>query len=415
MLTAMLLPSVVSAQAQEFVAPASDAAGRTDQMIVYLTPNTARAASDTVFWRQFGDSAARSGLARGSYKRAFGARGHVLKLDRFVGQSEAAQLQTTWKALAGVESVEPDVIATITDVPNDPRYSDQWHYFAPGTQGYYGMNAIGAWNAGARGAGAVVAVLDTGITPHPDLGYVAATGTFNSNKIAGQYDFISDATMAGDGNGRDANARDEGDGDAATNSPSSWHGTHVAGTIAAYTNNNMGVAGVAGDARLLIGRVLGRGGGYSSDISDAILWAAQVPVTGVPLAPVRANVVSLSLGGMSSTCPTAYKNAISSAKAKGTMVVVAAGNYALRDNLGNIIQRGMDAQNVTPANCADAITVASTGPTGKRAYYSNYGSVVDIAAPGGDSYYSGGRYFRHGIPAPIRSLRPVPNFRLAMA
>jgi len=140
---------------------------------------------------------------------------------------------------------------------------------------------------------------------------------------------------------------------------------------------------VAGDARLLIGRVLGRGGGYSSDISDAILWAAQVPVNGVPLAPVRANVVSLSLGGAWPSCPAIYANAISAAKVKGTMVVVAAGNS------------NMDASQFTPANCTDAITVASTGPTGKRAYYSNYGSVVDIAAPGGDAYYgsslSGGR------------------------
>jgi len=240
-LMALLLPSVVSAQ--EAVASTDDQTPVTDQMIVFLNANTTRAADDTLFWRQFGDTSTRSGLARGVYKRAVGARGHVLKLERFVGKAEVAQLQTTWKGIAGVESVEPDVIAKITVDPNDPRYNEQWHYFAPGTQGYYGMDAIGAWNAGVRGSGAVVAVLDTGITPHPDLGYNVATGTFNTNKIAGQYDFISSATIAGDNDGRDANARDEGDGDAAKSTPSSWHGTHVAGTIAAYTTTRWGWLG----------------------------------------------------------------------------------------------------------------------------------------------------------------------------
>ncbi|MFN5934992.1 MAG: S8 family serine peptidase, partial [Roseiflexaceae bacterium] len=138
-----------------------------------------------------------------------------------------------------------------------------------------------------------------------------------------------------------------------------------------------------GDARMLIARVLGRGGGYSSDIADAMRWSAQIAVTGVPVASVRANVISMSLGGgapwngSSYYCPTAYADVITAAKAKGTMVVVAAGNS------------NTDAQQFTPANCSGAVTVASTGPTGKRAYYSNYGTVVDIAAPGGDANYGG--------------------------
>jgi len=378
----LMMPIIVSAQ--EAPQPPSDVTPVTDQMIVYLNTNTSRSAADTTFWRQFSDTAARSGLARGTYKRAFGERGHVLKLERAVSQDEILQLQGVWRSIADVATVEPDVIATISEVPNDPRYNDQWHYGVPGTNGYYGMNATSAWDSGARGAGAVVSVLDTGIVPHPDLGYTAATASYNTNKIAGQYDFISDAGMAGDGNGRDASARDEGDGNSATGSQSSWHGTHVAGTIAAYTNNGVGVAGVAGDARMLIARVLGRGGGYSSDIADAMRWSAQIPVVGVPLAPVRAHVISMSLGGgapwngSSYYCPTAYADVITAAKAKGTMVVVAAGNS------------NTNAQEFTPANCSGAVTVASTGPTGKRAYYSNYGTVVDIAAPGGDASYSSG-------------------------
>ncbi len=381
LLIGLLMPTVVSAQESPVAVDANTAV--TDQMIVYLKSTASRSAADTLFWRQFSDSAARSGLARGTYKRAVGENGHVLKLERFVGQNEVLQLQGAWKNIADVATVEPDVIATISVNPNDPRYPDQWHYVAPGSSGYYGMNAIGAWDAGARGAGAVVAVLDTGIAPHPDLGYVAATGTYNPDKIAGQYDFISDANMAGDGNGRDASARDEGDGNFSTGSLSSWHGTHVAGTIAAYTNNGVGVAGVAGDARLMIGRVLGRGGGYSSDIADGMRWAAQIAVAGVPTSPIRANVISMSLGGSAPFdgtnfyCPTVYASVITAAKQKGTMVVVAAGNS------------NSEAQMFTPANCSDAVTVASTGPTGKRAYYSNYGAVVDVASPGGDANYSG--------------------------
>jgi serine protease len=304
---------------------------------------------------------------------------HVLKVERFVSQAEVAQLQAAWMSIADVVSVEPDVIAQITAVPNDPEYPSQWHYFSPSTPvggiTYYGVDAIGAWNQGATGNGAVVAVLDTGITPHPDLGLSQVSGMVTGNKLVGQYDFVNDATMGGDGNGRDTNARDEGD--YYNGSSSSWHGTHVAGTIAAVTNNGMGVAGIAGDARLLIGRVLGRGGGYGSDISDAIKWAARVPVTGVPLAPVKANVVNLSLGGGSATCPSYYADAITAATNAGTMVVVAAGNS------------NMPAEQFTPANCVGAVTVAAVGPTGKRSYYSNYGGVVDIAAPGGDAVVGG--------------------------
>jgi serine protease len=189
----------------------------------------------------------------------------------------------------------------------------------------------GAWDRGAHGLGAVAAVLDTGITPHPDLGLAQVNGIVTGAKIVGQYDFINDAYMAGDGDGRDANARDEGDYDYYGDNNSSWHGTHVAGTIAALTNNGMGVAGIAGEARLLIGRVLGHGGGYSSDIADAIRWAAGLSVSGVPIAPVKANVINLSLGGNAPYanrryyCPSYYANAIAAATAVNTMVVVAAG------------------------------------------------------------------------------------------
>jgi serine protease len=212
-------------------------------------------------------------------------------------------------------------------------------------------------------------VLDTGYRPHADL--VA--------NIVGGYDFISDTFVSNDGDGRDSDARDPGDwqtpnqcGDGDFNSyPSSWHGTHVAGTIAAVTNNSTGVAGVAFGARVVPARVLGRCGGYTSDIADAMIWASGGTVSGVPANANVARVISLSLGGQGA-CDTTTQNAINSARSRGTVVVIAAGN------------ENQNAANVSPANCSGVIVVAAVNRSGSHAYYSNFGSVVDVAAPGGD-------------------------------
>ena len=155
-----------------------------------------------------------------------------------------------------------------TLTPNDTRYNEQWHYF----EATGGINAPAAWDK-STGTGVVVGVIDTGYRPHADLA---------ANLLPG-YDFISDTFVVNDGNGRDSDARDPGDwinagecgpGDPATFEASSWHGTHVAGTIAAVTNNGNGVAGVAFNARVVPARVLGKCGGFTSDIADAIVWAS---------------------------------------------------------------------------------------------------------------------------------------------
>ena len=156
-------------------------------------------------------------------------------------------------------------------------------------------------------------------------------------------------------------------------SNSSWHGTHVSGTIGAVSDNGIGVAGINQGSKIQPLRVLGKCGGYTSDIADAIRWSAGLTVSGIPNNnPTPDRVVNISLGG-SGACDSTTQNAINAAVAAGTVVVVAAGN-----SNGN-------AANFTPANCANVITVAATGPTGKRAYYSNYGTSVEIAAPGGDA------------------------------
>ncbi|MGY0197341.1 S8 family serine peptidase [Leptothrix sp. BB-4] len=152
---------------------------------------------------------------------------------------------------------------------------------------------------------------------------------------------------------------------------SRWHGTHVAGTIAASTHNGIGVAGVAPGARILPVRVMGRCGGYTSDILDAIVWATGGTVAGVPVNPNPAQVLNLSLGG-AGLCDLSWQNALNIARSNGAVVVVSAGNASV------------DAARFTPASCKGVVSVAATGGFGARASYSNFGASVTLAAPGGD-------------------------------
>jgi serine protease len=312
----------------------------------------------------------RAGQTYGATMRALRATANganVLQLNRTMSLDEARQLAAELKSRdANVEYAEPDRIMVPLATPTDPSYTQQWDlYEATG-----GINAPAAWDK-STGAGINVAVIDTGYRPHADL----------SGQILQGYDFISTSTVANDGGGRDADASDPGDwapaGSCGTGIPaadqnSSWHGTHVSGTIAAKTNNGLGVAGIAYNAKVVPARALGRCGGYTSDIADAIVWASGGTVTGVPANANKARVLNLSLGG-SGACDTTTQNAINSARSRGAVVVVAAGNA------------NTNASNTNPANCAGVITVAATNRAGGKASYSNYGTNVTIAAPGGDS------------------------------
>ncbi|MEA0737796.1 S8 family peptidase [Xanthomonas campestris pv. campestris] len=285
----------------------------------------------------------------------------LVRADRALDRAEAETLMRQLAADPNVQSVEVDQILHATLTPNDTRLSEQWAF---GTTNA-GLNIRPAWDK-ATGSGTVVAVIDTGITSHADL---------NANILAG-YDFISDATTARDGNGRDSNAADEGDWYAANEcgagipaASSSWHGTHVAGTVAAVTNNTTGVAGTAYGAKVVPVRVLGKCGGSLSDIADAIVWASGGTVSGIPANANPAEVINMSLGGGGS-CSATMQNAINGAVSRGTTVVVAAGN---------------DASNVSgslPANCANVIAVAATTSAGAKASYSNFGTGIDVSAPG---------------------------------
>ncbi|MDR0184054.1 S8 family peptidase [Lysobacter arvi] len=282
---------------------------------------------------------------------------------------DRAQAEALMRAIASdpnVESVSVDRLMRPSAMPNDPVLATHqlWHY---GT-GSGGARVTTAWSTGATGAGIVVAMLDTGATRHADL---------MSNLLDG-YDFITDRALSGrPTDDRVPGGWDLGDfttaGQCAPGSPaspSSWHGTHVSGTIAEVTNNEIGGAGVAYDAKIVPVRVLGRCGGYTSDINDAIVWAAGGHVDGVPDNPHPAEVINMSLGG-THACEADTQAAIDKAVSLGATVVVAAGN----DNA--------DATGHAPASCARVVTVGATGFSGQRAGYSNYGSAVDLSAPGG--------------------------------
>lgn len=308
--------------------------------------------------------AARFGVGL-QFVRVIATGASLFAVDGRLEDAELAALAAAIDALPGIDYAEVDALLTPKFTPNDTYYSYQWHYF----EATGGLNVEGAWDV-TNGSGVTVAVLDTGYRPHVDL----------AANIVGGYDMISDAFVGNDGDGRDADAQDPGDwvnagecggGQPTQNQNSSWHGTHVAGTIAAVTNNGTGVAGVAWGAKVVPVRVLGKCGGYTSDIADGIIWAAGGSVSGVPANANPAKVLNLSLGGGGS-CSTTTQNAINTARSLGATVVVAAGN------------ENQNASNSNPANCSGVVTVAATDRSGNRAYYSNYGSVVDVAAPGGE-------------------------------
>jgi len=296
----------------------------------------------------------------------------VLKLPEPRPQAEVEVLAEALEELDAVVSAEADVRMFPTAVPNDPEYANQWHLAAPSV-GIFGADLPGAWDITTGSLDVVIAVIDTGKRDHADL----------AGRFVPGYDMIANVATANDGDGRDGDPSDPGDGLTSSqttsgvfagcpNANSTWHGTHVAGTIGASANNGLGVAGINWTSKILPVRVLGRCGGYTSDVVDGIRWAAGLPVPGAPANANPAKVLNLSLGG-AGACSGQYQSAIDAVVGVGATVVVAAGNDAT------------DAADFSPASCANVLTVAATNKAGGRAYYSNFGDSVDIAAPGGET------------------------------
>jgi serine protease len=332
------------------------------------------------------------------YERRLATGADLVHTDRALSATEAATLIRQIAADPAVSFVEPEYMlkrvdgirpqgaATFT-VPNDQYYAAyQWDYLAPSGASFFDntLNAnVANWGAAniqqawtlADGTGVTIASLDTGVTNHPDL---------NLSLASAGYDFITSASVSGRStNGRVSGGWDTGDwttanqcGSGQPAEASSWHGTHVFGTAGGeITNNSTGMVGTAFNAQVVPVRVLGHCGGSNADIADAITWASGGSVSGVPANAHPAKVLSLSLGG-SGTCPSSsvLGTAITGAIGRGASVVVAAGNS------------NANAANFSPASCAGAVVVAATGVTSTRAYYSNYGKIVTLAAPGGGVY-----------------------------
>ena len=325
----------------------------------------------------------------GLRSRPVGRAGQHLDFGRVLGGADAERLAAQLRQQPEVEWVVPNERERRLGVtPSDPyfagRSATQWWLANPGGSNANALDARlrglpgfqNAWALEKGRPGAVVAVLDSGITNHPDL----------AGHVLAGYDFVSRAAFANDGDGRDADPSDPGDfvtaADKASNptdfadcavEDSTWHGTQIAGLVAALTDNAVGVAATSWDGRVLPVRVAGKCGAYMDDIIDGMYWAAGLSRSGasagVPINPNPARIVSLSFGS-DAPCNPAYQSAISDLAARGVVVVVAAGNDHTRT--------------MRPANCNGAIGVAALNRDGFKATYSNFGAELTIATVGGD-------------------------------
>ena len=312
-----------------------------------------------------------------------------LDFDHVLTADEAGQLAARLRARPEVEWVVPNDIERRLALPNDPQYkpasgTGQWwlqavsgaNANAPAQRlrGVPGLPA--AWDANTGNAAVTIAVLDSGITSHPDLP--------DSRRWPGR-DFVSELVFANDGDGWDADPSDPGDWVSSSDlgnslfsgcslESSSWHGTTVAGIATASSNDGVGVAGVNWGSHLLPVRVAGKCGATLSDIIDGMRWAAGLHVDGVADNPHPARVINLSFGG-DPACGAAYQEAIDELATVKTLVVAPAGNSS------NVVSR--------PASCRGVMGVASVNADGFKASYSNFGSQVQVATVGGDTYEIG--------------------------
>lgn len=279
-----------------------------------------------------------------------------LSVRSLLGDDEDAALkQQTLQVVAAlqrrddIEYAEPNYLYRVSAIPSDPGYSNQVHYDI--------LNMEQAWDIETGSADVVVAVVDTGVAlSHPDL----------QNKLVPGYDFVSNASTSGDGDGIDSNPDDPGD----PSSSIAYHGTHVAGTIAAEANNDQGGVGVAWGVRIMPLRALTYQSGSAVDVAQAILYAAGLPNASGRVPDRRADVINLSLGGPSNSFTIA--NAVRDARAAGCIVVAAAGNSS-------------SSEPNYPAANDGVISVSAVNANENLTYYSNYGPTIDIAAPGGES------------------------------
>lgn len=373
-LTAHLLPALAlgTALLTSLPARATDATVARGLIVTLKAPSDGGRESPQATRERLRAVAADAGLGGAQAPMPVGPGAHLLPFAAPLTGTAVQDAERRVRLNPQVASVEPDVRLKRLATPNDPYYTDgiQWHLRTPAEGGAAALNLPPAWERTRGSAAQVVAVVDSGaLYGHPDL----------AGKLLPGYDLISDLDTSNDGDGRDPDASDPGDWITSSEAgsgryplcpaeDSSWHGSFIAGEIAAATHNGLGVAGVGWDTRVQPVRVSGKCGAWLSDVVEGIRWAAGLPVSGVPTNPTPARVINVSFGG-SSSCNSAYQTAIDDAGAAGSLVVVAAGNE--------------NGALTRPADCAGVLAVGAARQDGLKTYYSSYGPNVGIMAPGG--------------------------------
>ncbi|WP_341236349.1 S8 family peptidase [uncultured Limnobacter sp.] len=368
----------------------SSASWSADRWVIQFKENTDRATNQTSLEARRAAISSTLAVLTKAHKRTFqlvrpfGESGAVV-----VTPSHADSEQFRLRLLSDplVESVQPDrriqlraqsPLIGLLNALDPARRSRSWFHQDIGTQPA-SINTGAMWANFHGTAPTVVAVLDTGVLPSHLM--------LQGHLLPG-YDFVADPVIAADGQSssgsdRDADPTDPGDGvgpadllaDPACSSlsQSSWHGTFVSALLAGNPVPAEGVFSVNWNAVVVPVRVLGKCGGFSSDLADGIRWAAGLGVLGVPNNPFPAKVINLSLGAEGACVPSIEGAAIAAARQAGSLVVVAAGND------GSTVD--------SPANCPGAFGVAAIDQEGLKANYSNFGSSIQLSAPGGDGAF----------------------------
>lgn len=375
MLAAVVLSAFVAlpafGQSREYQGPRLRAPDATDQIIVRWR-NGAKTTLSASPAQRASKLATRSGQGL-QYKRRSTANVDVYKLDRAMSGNELQAVLDRLNADPDVEFAVADKRRQIQQIPSDPLIANQWYLLSAEPAS---THTDEAWDITTGLGSTVVAVIDTGVRyEHPDL----------ASKLLPGYDFVSDARVANDGDGPDNDASDPGDWVDSTDrgtqffanctsTISSWHGTRVSSLIGAAGNEGVGMAGMGWSTRILPVRVLGKCGGFDSDIIDGMRWAAGLHVDGAPDNPNPANIINLSLGGDDS-CSDAYQSAVDEITGRGTLIVASVGNDGINPG--------------TPANCNNVLGVGGIRHVGTKIGFSNLGPGTDISAPGGNCVNNG--------------------------
>jgi serine protease len=377
-LTALLVAALVPAQAgtappphMSSAAPAAEPAAAPAERFIVKLRATADSSAREAAPARIGALAKRNGLALQEARHIVSGI-HLMRVTVPAGAQTSAQTLARLRADPEVEYAEVDERRHPLTTANDPLFGDQWYLQDAEPAA---VDATDAWSVTAGVPGLVIADLDTGVRfDHPDLRSAGA------NRLLPGYNLISEPAIANNSYGRGPDASDPGDWVSASDlknpafanctvANSSWHGTRVAGILGAITNNQTGIAGVTWDGWVEPVRVLGKCGGYDSDIIAGMAWAAGMPVAGVPNNPYPAQIVNMSLGAVG-PCPAGYQQMVQELVRAGVLVVVSAGNEG----------GPVDA----PANCSGATGVAGLRQVGTKVGYSSLGPQVALSAPAGN-------------------------------